>query len=120
MYMETKSEPFDATPVSQTSPLRQQAMPAFVEPVKNAYTIYTKTNCKFCEKTMSLFSDIGETPLYVNCDGYLEAARDDFIAFIRQKAGREYRTFPMIFSSGEFIGGYTDLTAHINKLYTFT
>jgi len=34
--------------------------------------------------------------------------REGFLAFIKELVGKEYRTFPMIFRSGYFIGGFTE------------
>jgi len=46
-------------------------------------------------------------PLYVNCDEFLLENKEEFLNLMKSLIGYEYRTFPMIFKSGRFIGGYT-------------
>ena len=43
-----------------------------------------------------------------NCDVFLEKDKPAFLEFIKGKAGKEYKTFPMVFLHGVFIGGFTD------------
>ena len=80
----------------------------FTAPALSGFTVYGKTGCSYCEKVKDLLADYKESFIYVNCDEYLEADRGAFLEFIKTLAGKEYKTFPMVFSSQQFVGGYTD------------
>jgi glutaredoxin len=80
----------------------------FTAPVSNGYTVYGKSDCSYCEKVKVLLSEFDEVFTYLNCDDYLISDKTAFLQFIEKLAGKEYKTFPMVFYSGEFIGGYTD------------
>ena len=45
--------------------------------------------------------------------------RNDFLEFIKNQIGHEYKTFPIIFHNGKFIGGYTELNTYIDKENAF-
>lgn len=80
----------------------------FTVPTTSGFTIYGKSGCSYCERVKALLTDYEQEFTYVNCDEYLLSDRDAFLEFIRTMAGKEYRTFPMVFSSKVFLGGYTD------------
>lgn len=80
----------------------------FTAPVLSGFTVYGKTGCSYCTKVKELLTEYNEPFVYVNCDEYLEEKRDAFLQFIKILAGKEYKTFPMVFSSQQFVGGYTD------------
>jgi glutaredoxin len=58
-------------------------------------------------------------PLLVDCDDYLVENKEDFLLFIQQMAGKEYKTFPMIFHNGNFLGGFTDTKEYYEKQSAF-
>lgn len=78
----------------------------FISPEKKGYTIYTKKNCVFCEKVKILLEKEGYRT--IPCDDYLVENREAFLTFIENQAGRPYKTFPMVFLDGNFIGGFTE------------
>ena len=80
----------------------------FTRPVSSGYTVYGKSDCSFCEKVKDLLTEFDENFIYINCDQYLIADKAAFLQFIEKLAGKEHKTFPMIFSSTEFVGGYSD------------
>ena len=80
----------------------------FTVPVSSGYTVYGKSDCSYCEKVKVLLTEFDEVFTYVNCDEYLVSDKGAFLQFIEKLAGKEYKTFPMVFSSGQFVGGYTD------------
>jgi len=82
-------------------------------PSKNGWTIYTKENCPYCVKAKELLKDLN--PLFISCDDYLKEHRDSFLAFIELQAGTSHKTFPMIFYSQSFIGGFTETQNFYNK-----
>lgn len=81
------------------------------EPIKKGYTIYTKSECKYCIKTKELLKDEFPCPQYVLCDEFLSniETKEIFLKEMETFIGKSYRTFPMVFYNGKFIGGYTEL-----------
>ena len=84
----------------------------FPEPNKITYTVYTKSNCSYCDRVKTLLQDVQPPPVYVNCDEYLETCKTEFLAFISTLSGVSHKTFPIVFYGGEFIGGYNDTKSH--------
>jgi glutaredoxin len=84
-------------------------------PKNQGYTIYTKSNCLFCEKIKKLLENEIPSPQYINSDIYLEINKEEFIDFIKQLTKKEYRTFPMVFLDGEFLGGFRETKQYRDK-----
>jgi glutaredoxin len=82
-----------------------------IEP--RGFTIFTKTMCPFCDKVKELLKDQPLVSVVV-CDEYLATERDVFLSYIKEAAGREYKTFPMVFHDGDFVGGFTDTQAWVH------
>ena len=80
----------------------------YIRPSNNTYTIYTKSNCKYCEKTKELLRDQEKAPLIINCDSYLQNDKEHFLQFIKTLTNKNHRTFPIVFVNGLFIGGYNE------------
>ena len=80
----------------------------FAKPVPKGYTIYTKSGCSFCQKLKSLLTDLEIPYVVIDCDKYLET-REEFLEFIKITAKKEYKTFPMVFYDGMFVGGYMEI-----------
>ena len=88
----------------------------FIEPVAKGYTIYTKPGCPYCVRVKNLLETQGVLNItLVQCEEYLLEARDEFLTFIAARAGKEYKTFPMVFEDGKFIGGFMDTKTHLDK-----
>lgn len=92
----------------------------FIEPNALGYTIYTKSNCIYCTKAKEFVSHIKDIELTVDCDGYLAKNKEAFLAFIKLAAGKEHRTFPIIFHDGQFVGGFTEMKTYYDKLHAFS
>jgi len=77
-------------------------------PAQTGYTIFTKTACPYCIMAKNLLKD--ENPQVLECDEYLFSpqTKERFLQYIQNLTGKSYRTFPMVFKDGVFIGGYTD------------
>jgi glutaredoxin len=88
----------------------------FEQPYSSGYTIYSKTGCVYCNKAKSDLNARNIVPIVIDCDEYLLEDRAGFLDFIKQKAGKEYRSFPMIFYNGNFIGGYVELKTQMVDL----
>ena len=75
-------------------------------PVMDSYTIYSKSGCLYCTKAKVLLQNERVPTLVVNCDEFLLGNKEEFLNLMKSLIGHEYRTFPMIFKNGRFIGGY--------------
>jgi glutaredoxin len=89
-------------------------MVSFVEPSSVGYTIYSKTGCTYCTKVKLLLMGFELPYTIVNCDEYLLENKEMFLDFIKTKAEKEYKTFPMVFLEGKFIGGFMETKASID------
>tara|TARA_B000000475_G_C15896737_1_gene406768 strand:- start:226 stop:660 length:435 start_codon:yes stop_codon:yes gene_type:complete len=84
----------------------------------NKYTILSKSNCIFCDKSKELLNSLNiDYYDYINCDKYLTTQRNtnNFLEHICSVIGYEYMLFPMIFYNKKFIGGYSELVIHVDK-----
>ena len=77
-------------------------------PANHSYTIYSKSGCLYCTKARVLLQNEHIPPLVVNCDKFLLENKEEFLNHMKNLIGREYKTLPMIFKNGIFVGGYTD------------
>ena len=84
-------------------------------PQSNGYTIYSKSNCPYCTKAKQLLT----TAHIVECDDFLTADKPDFLRQMDVFTGLQYRTFPMIFYDGDFVGGFTEAKVHYEKQICF-
>jgi len=91
----------------------------YILPNSQGYTIYSKSGCPFCTKVKRLLEKEAPSPLLVDCDDYLVENKDAFLVFIKEMAGKEYKTFPMIFHNGDFIGGFTETKEYYEKQTAF-
>jgi len=80
----------------------------FTAPAPSGFTVYGKSGCTYCDKVKGLLEDYSEAYIYVNCDAYLVEHREEFLEFIEKLAEKEHRTFPIVFFSRDFVGGYMD------------
>jgi glutaredoxin len=86
------------------------------EPSNNSFTIYSKTNCRYCTVVKSLLNENKIPFNEINCDNYLVQDKQGFLNFIKEKAKREFKTFPMVFCDGNFIGGFVETERLITDL----
>lgn len=80
----------------------------FKKPSTLMFTVYTKSGCPFCVKAKDLLLAKNFVFEIVECDEYLSNNKEEFLEFIKKSAGKEHKTFPMVFRAGCFIGGYTE------------
>ena len=92
---------------------------SFFEPLEVGFTVYSKSECSYCTKVKRLLFDKQIFFLDVSCDEYLLEDKEKFLSFIKVKANKEYRTFPMVFKDGKFIGGFTETQIFVDKLLCF-
>jgi glutaredoxin len=91
----------------------------FEAPSETIYTIYSKSGCTYCVKVKKLLQEKKYAFDLIDCDDYLIEDKEGFLNYIKEVAGREYRTFPMVFRSGVFIGGFTETKQLIDKEEAF-
>jgi glutaredoxin len=92
---------------------------SFEAPSQSGFTIYSKSNCLFCTKVKQLLTDNQIFFLEIQTDDYLLEDKEGFLSFIKELIKKEYRTFPMVFNHGQFIGGFTDTESFVNKQVCF-
>lgn len=88
----------------------------FTEPTLNGFTIYSKSGCHNCSKIKKLLKEKNLFFIEVDCDEYLIEEKDNFLSFIENKVGKPYKTFPIVFYDGKFIGGFTESEEYVNKI----
>lgn len=94
--------------------------PAFDMPDKEKFTIYTKAKCEYCTKVKILLEDNDINYVVINCDDYLRNDRDEFLSFIKNVVGKEWKTFPIVFNEkGYFIGGFKETREYLEKNLNF-
>ena len=83
-----------------------------IHPSQDSYTIYTKSNCIYCDRAKELLSN--EDPIIVNCDEYLRD-KEFFLNHMDNLTPLPHRTFPFIFHKGKFIGGFDETKIYFNN-----
>ena len=77
-------------------------------PFLDGFTVYTKSQCDYCDKTKVLLSEFDEDKNYIDCDDVLQYrySKLKFLEHIQELSGQNCRRFPIIFYNSKFIGGY--------------
>ena len=75
-------------------------------PAMDSYTIYSKSVCLYCTKAKGLLQNERIPTLIVDCDKFLIENKEEFFDQMKSLIGYEYKTLPIIFKNGRFIGGY--------------
>jgi glutaredoxin 3 len=76
---------------------------------KDTWTIYGASYCSFCNNARQLAQKHNLKFMYINTENYAKSRQDLKIMT------EEYRTIPVIYHEGKFIGGFTELKYHLNK-----
>jgi glutaredoxin len=96
-------------------------MEPFSTPSKNEFTIYSKSGCSNCIKVKELLQSNNIPFIVIDCDEYLIERKPEFLLFIQELTSREWKTFPIVFTSdNQFIGGFTDTRLYLEQLLEFT
>jgi glutaredoxin len=75
---------------------------------RSLYTVYTKSNCSYCDKIKVLMDEYNENVNYISCDEWLVSKRILFLNIMRAKTLKDEITFPIIFFEGKYIGGFNE------------
>lgn len=86
------------------------------DPNKSGFTIYSISGCQNCVLVKKIIKENHFFFTEINCDEYILEEKEDFLHFIEVKAETTYKTFPMVFYEGKFIGGLTYTREFIKKL----
>jgi len=52
----------------------------------------------------------------IDCDEYLIEERNKFLEFIANLAGKEVKTFPIVFFDEKFVGGFKETKQYIDRV----
>lgn len=88
----------------------------FDEPIKEIFTIYSKSGCENCRKIKKYLNENKFVFVVINCDDYIINDKDFFLLFIKKKANTECNVFPMVFYNEAYIGGYSETIKYCEKL----
>jgi glutaredoxin len=91
-------------------------MSLFSLPSTNSYTIYSISDCPYCDKVKELLKDKKPEPVIINCDQFKQNSREEFLTFMKEITNQDWKTFPMVFHNGKFIGGYSDTENYFDNL----
>ena len=88
-------------------------------PLKTGFTIYSKSGCSNCTKVKKMLLDKQIFFVDISCDDFLIEDKAYFLEFIKERANKEYKIFPMVFNDGKFLGGFAETQLHFDKLLCF-
>jgi glutaredoxin len=91
----------------------------FPTPEKNQFTIYSKSGCINCSKVKTLLKQKSLAFNIIDCDEFILENKEEFLTFIKEIIGKEYKMFPMVFDNNKFIGGYNETVSYLDKLLDF-
>jgi glutaredoxin len=63
-----------------------------------------------------LLKEKNATFVVIDCDEYLLEDKAGFLKFIYLLVGKEYKTFPMVFLDGTFMGGFKETAEYFAKI----
>lgn len=88
----------------------------FPKPQKGIITVYSKSGCNYCIKVKALLQEKQCEFSIIDCDKFILENRDEFLLFIQEMIGKEYKFFPMVFNDNIFIGGYDETIKYFTSL----
>jgi glutaredoxin len=87
-----------------------------IAPDVKGFTIYSKSGCPNCTSVKKLIKEKYFFYSEINCDEYILEDKEQFLKEIENIAQKSWKTFPMVFYEGKFVGGLTDTTDLIDKI----
>lgn len=93
---------------------RSQIEKPFPYPTEEGWVIYGALWCPFCRGANSLLEEKNIEFTYYDIDkieGYTKNDVKDKLSDLTN----DYKTIPMVFNNGEFIGGYVDLKRYLKN-----
>lgn len=89
------------------------------QPKKGEITVYSKSGCPNCVSVKNLLKENNIKFTIIDCDEYILENKGAFLQFISNLAGKEYKTFPMVFDDTKFIGGFIETGKYLEKILDF-
>jgi glutaredoxin len=90
----------------------------FELPSEQKFTLYSKSGCINCRKVKDLLKNNSLEYEIVDCDDYLLEDKENFLLFIQSYSVSNWKSFPMVFHDGKFIGGYDETVKYLDKITT--
>jgi glutaredoxin len=91
----------------------------FPNPIQGQFTVYSKSGCINCVKVKNLLKEKNVEFTMIDCDEFILENKNEFLDFIQNLAGIEYKMFPMVFDNKQFIGGYSETNKLLNAIIDF-
>ena len=88
----------------------------FVEPFENKFTIYSKSGCINCRIVKDLLKTNHLEYEIIDCDDYLLEDKENFLLFIKSYSISEWKSFPIVFCDGKFIGGLIETRNYLDSI----
>jgi glutaredoxin len=88
----------------------------FSNPEKGKITVYSKSGCINCIKLKNFLKEKFLAFTIIDCDDYLLDNKEEFLLFLQNKIGYEYKKFPVVFDNGKFIGSFNETMKYITEL----
>ena len=88
----------------------------FEEPFENKFTIYSKSGCTNCRKVKDLLKMSKLEYEIIDCDEYLLEDKHNFLSFIKSYSVVEWKSFPIVFLNGKFIGGLNETKDYLDTM----
>jgi glutaredoxin len=85
-------------------------------PDVKGFTIYSKSGCPNCTSVKKLIKEKYFFYSEINCDEYILEDKEQFLKEIENIAQKSWKTYPMVFYEGKFVGGLTETTNLIDKI----
>jgi len=85
-------------------------------PDAKGFTIYSKSGCPNCTSVKKFIKEKHFFYSETNCDEYILEDKEQFLNKIENIAQKSWKTFPMVFYEGKFVGGLTDTIDLIDKI----
>ena len=89
----------------------------FPNPVQGQFTVYSKSGCINCVKVKNLFNENNIKFTIIDCDEFILENKTEFLEFIQNLAGIEYKMFPIVFDNNKFVGGYNETNKLLNGVF---
>jgi glutaredoxin len=90
----------------------------FEQPFENKFTIYSKSGCMNCRRVKDLLKIAGFDYEIIDCDDYLLEDKENFLSFIKSYSVVEWKSFPIVFFNGKFIGGLKETREYLKTIKT--
>lgn len=91
----------------------------FPLPQNGKITVFSKSGCLNCTKVKNLLKEKNLLFTVIDCDEFLLENKDEFLIFIKNIIGSDYKMFPIVFDNEKFIGGYNETVKFIESLLEF-